>query len=212
MNPGPARSVSPVAVSAARKGLGSDEETGVRRGSAGRDRPRLHADGARVRQARGGGPSGARPLVPDGNRGVPAPEVAAAVCAGAAGEVIPEPSSCLRIARQATGQLAGRKLPGTGNPRRAPPCSGSPGRIKIINRPRRLRSRPRYAFLARSGPICVNVRVRVARGCPSGKRLTIEIVYPDCARGYCRQYVPGDRRPALPRFGSATAREPRATM
>ena len=81
LNPRPARSVSPVAVSAVRKGLGSDEETGVQRTNAGLDRPRLHADGARVRQARGGRPSDARPLVPDANRGVPAPAAAAVVSA-----------------------------------------------------------------------------------------------------------------------------------
>lgn len=96
MNPGAARPVSRVAVSAARKGAESDEETGVRRGHARPDRPRLHADGARIRQARGGGPPGARTLVPDGTRDVPGPE-AAAVCAGASGELIPEPSSWRRI-------------------------------------------------------------------------------------------------------------------
>jgi len=81
LNPRPARSVSPVAVSAVRKGLGSDEETGVQRTNAGLGRPRLHADGARVRQARGGRPSDARPLVPDPNRSFPAPAAAAVVSA-----------------------------------------------------------------------------------------------------------------------------------
>ena len=106
VNPGVARLVFPVSVSAARKGLGSDEETGVRRSNAGLDRPRLHADGARVRQARGGRPPDARPLVPDANRGARPPEVAALVPAGPEGELILERSAGARIFfRAGLGQL-----------------------------------------------------------------------------------------------------------
>ena len=90
MNPGPALPVSPIAVRAARKGLGADEETGVGRGYAGLDGPRLHADGTRVGPPCGGRTPGAWSLVPDGNRGVPSTDVAAAVCAGAAAGLIPE--------------------------------------------------------------------------------------------------------------------------
>jgi hypothetical protein len=88
MNPGPARPVSPVAVSAARKGLGSDEETGVGRGHAGFDRPWLHAGGTRVGPSRPGRTPGAWSLVPDGNRGISSPEVATAVRAAAAAGLI----------------------------------------------------------------------------------------------------------------------------
>jgi len=66
------------------EGLGSNEETGVGRGHAGLDRPRLRADGTRVGPPRRGRTPGAWSLVPDGNRGVPSPASAAAVCAGAA--------------------------------------------------------------------------------------------------------------------------------
>ncbi len=66
------------------EGLGSDEETGVGRGHAGLDRPRLRADGTRVGPPRGARTPGAWSLVPDRNRGVPSPAVAAAMCAGAA--------------------------------------------------------------------------------------------------------------------------------
>jgi hypothetical protein len=90
LNPGPAPPVSPVAVRPARKGLGNDEETGVGRGYAGPDGSRLHADGTRVGPPRGGRTPGAWSLVPDGNRGVPSMEVAAAVCAGAAAGLIRE--------------------------------------------------------------------------------------------------------------------------
>jgi hypothetical protein len=75
---------------AARKGLESDEESGVGRGYAGLDRPRLHADGTRVGPALGGSTPGAWSMVPDGNRGDPSTEVAAAVCAGAAAGLIRE--------------------------------------------------------------------------------------------------------------------------
>jgi hypothetical protein len=99
LNPRPARLVSPVAVSGVRKGLGSDEETGVRRTNAGLDRPGLHAGGALVRQARGGGPPDVRqarggrppdagPLVPDPNRGGSAPAAAAVVSAAPDRELI----------------------------------------------------------------------------------------------------------------------------
>src|SRR5437660_2208939 len=66
------------------EGLGSDEETGIGRGHAGLDRPRLRADGARAGPPRGARTPGAWSLVPDGNRSVPSPAVAAAVYAGTA--------------------------------------------------------------------------------------------------------------------------------
>ena len=43
--------------------------------------------------ARGGRTPGAWSLVPDGNRAVPSPQVAAAVCAGVAAKLIPWSSS-----------------------------------------------------------------------------------------------------------------------
>jgi hypothetical protein len=64
---------------------------------AGCDRPRLHADGVRVRHARGGRPPDARPLVPDPNRRIPAPLVAAVVSAAPGGELIAESAADARI-------------------------------------------------------------------------------------------------------------------
>ena len=89
MNPGPAPSVFPGIGECRTEGLGSDEETGIGRGPAGPDRPRLHARGARAGPFRGGRTPGAWSLVPDGNRGVSSPEVAAAVCADVAAKLSP---------------------------------------------------------------------------------------------------------------------------
>src|SRR5439155_25638265 len=89
LNPGPAQSVFPGIGECRTEGLGSDEETGIGRDRAGPDRPRLHAHGARAGPPRGGRTPGAWSLVPDGDRGVPSPEVAAAVCADAAAKLVP---------------------------------------------------------------------------------------------------------------------------
>ena len=202
MNPGAARPVSRVAVSAARKGAESDEETGVRRGHARPDRPRLHADGARIRQARGGGPPGARTLVPDGTRDVPGPE-AAAVCAGASGELI---RSRHPGAEFAPGQLAGMEIAGTRNPRRKARYSGSPGGNQD-HQPGRtgLRSAYRRAFPACSGPVCVTfMRGRAANDPPGpadnrgllarSGRCILPAICPVCSPA-CRSLVRPFERP-----------------
>ena len=98
MNQGPARSVFPGIGKYRTERLGSDEETGIGRGRAGLDRPRLHAHGARAGPPRGGRTPGAWSLVPDGNRGVPSPEVAAAVCADVAATLSPVVVALLKSA------------------------------------------------------------------------------------------------------------------
>jgi hypothetical protein len=186
LNPRLVWPVSPVAVTAVRKGLGSDEETGVRRTNAGLDWPRLHADGARLRQARGGRRTDARPLVPDANRGVPAPEVAAVVSAGPGGGLIAESSADARIHAQPGTLDKISKLSGAGNPRRRAPVpwatrknqdhqSFAPATVAV-----------RRAFLALLGSDMCHARAGVPEAANRAKR-TIVTRYPGCAPAYCRQ-------------------------
>ena len=178
VNPGVAWLVFPLSVSAAQKGLGSDEETGVRRSNGGLDRPRLHADGAPARQARGGRPPDARPLVPDANRGARPPEVAAVVPAGPEGELILERSagagffSCGPGTIDKIGKLSGR-------PRQPATSRSSTLRVGYAHP-------PRHAFRDSSGPICVCSRAGMPEAACQAKA-TIVIIYPHCALAYCRQ-------------------------
>lgn len=200
MNPWPARPVSPVAVSAVRKGRGSDEETGVRRTDAGSGRPRLHADGARVRQARGGGPPGARPLAPDTKRGVAAPQVAAVVSAGPRCELIAR-SWLTSEFTPGQGQLtrsANCPVPGNPGPQVAEPGTPSTWQIKI-NPPRRLRSPYGAYSWPGSGPICA-MFARAFRKPPIGPRRTIVTRYLPIVSWILPAIVWGDlRRPRAAR-------------
>jgi hypothetical protein len=91
--------VIPVSASAAWKGLGSDEETVIGRGFAGRVWPRLHAGNSCIRPYAGHRPGRLRPLVPDRIR-VGAPGVAAPVRDGPGTRQPPRPAV-------AAGALAG---------------------------------------------------------------------------------------------------------
>ena len=186
LNPRLARLVSPVAATAVRKGLGSDEETGVRRTNAGLDRPRLHADGARLRQARGGRPPDARPLVPDANRGVPAPEVAAVVSAGPGGGLIAESSADARIHAQPGTIDKISKLSGAGNPaavsvpwatgRNQDHQSSAPATVAV-----------RRAFLVLLGSDMCHARAGVPASRQSGKEDDRDPISPVVLSAYCRQ-------------------------
>jgi len=122
----------------------------------------------------------------------------------------PHPVSGKRVRPRGNWPARNYLAPGMGAAQ--PPYSGSPGRIKIIKRPRRVTVTGPVRIPGLLRPDMRQCSRAAAPRLPVSQRLTIVIVYPDCARGYCRQYVPGDRRPACPRFGPEAAREPRATM